>query len=208
MNFIGNKLIPAALFAATASVVMAAPAHSLSLVPGSSFSFDSKDETPVDATFDGSTLDFDFVEALNGETSGSTGSFIDGDIQFYDFSVSGITPNFFPGGGSLDNDPVTFITGISTNLGAPDDSISFVLTDVANVFVSDTSYTFTLLGDFVGSDPTDPFAGYGSFTGQYDLLTDTWSGNLRAVPTPAAVLPILTGLFGAASRKKNEEEEA
>ncbi|MGB2927024.1 MAG: PTPA-CTERM sorting domain-containing protein, partial [Limnothrix sp.] len=38
--------------------------------------------------------------------------------------------------------------------------------------------------------------------GHYESSDDTTD-----VPTPAAILPAILGMFGAASRKKNEEEE-
>ena len=74
MNFNGNKVIPAALFAATASIaVSAAPAHALDLTGHIAFN----GAVDITENTNGSDYYFDFGDSNpNAFTTGCSGSFI------------------------------------------------------------------------------------------------------------------------------------
>ncbi|OKH10831.1 PTPA-CTERM sorting domain-containing protein [[Limnothrix rosea] IAM M-220] len=187
MNFIGNKLIHAALLAATVSVVATAPAQALNLKGSLGF----VGGVDITSTGDGDDFDFAFLNPsviLRAEDDFAPA----GDsIDFTNFSIvdAGI-------GGTID----PFITGIASSKG----DVNFVLENIGSFMNNGSTIEFTLAGYF--TDGAGNFGGTGTFSGDFDITTGTFSGGLTAVPTPAAVLPVVAGLFGAASRKKQEEE--
>ncbi|MGB2925557.1 MAG: PTPA-CTERM sorting domain-containing protein [Limnothrix sp.] len=197
MKFSPKNLIPAAAFAAVASVAISAPAQALSLNG-------SIDYMGGAVTWTGSgsgataNYDFDFGVSQFSATTMCEGDFSCPDsITFNDFSIVNGTAS---AAGSI-------IDGIATTLGGGT-NVSFFLTGV-NASETATGVTLGLSGFF--SDGAGNVFGTGNFSSQLSVRQDgstTLSGNLITdVPTPAAVMPILAGLFGAASKRKRSEEE-
>lgn len=195
MIFSSKNLIPAAAFAAVASVAISAPAQALSLTGTMEFS-----GAPVTLTGSGegalANYNFNFGGPQDIKTQICSGSFLcapSDSINFYNFAINN---------GSVV--PTKLIDGIATTEG---NDISFFLTGV-DTDVTGSGVTFGLSGYFAAALDPKTVLSSGSFTTQIKTGATTFSGNLEAVPTPAAVLPILAGLFGAASKRKRDGEEA
>lgn len=205
MTFIGNKLIPAAFFAAVASIAIANPAQALKLSGGFDFDGFLTDIAVTDE--DNFTIDFNEAHddsALIGQCSGSFETPVCTGSDTYRVNIS---DSLAVSGGVLTVNTNPFLSGISTDQGFVDFRLDDV--DVFSAFSNGAvdATGFLLTGAFY--DDSGEFAGKGVFTANQIGEDGSFSGSLAtAVPTPAAVLPILTGLFGAASRKKQEEEEA
>lgn len=201
MNLLGKGIISAALFAATASVVMAAPAQA--------FSFGT--DTTVKFTFDGTASDGWYVQNgfLDfGVADGSGGSLFtlfdslkpvdDGATATYTF-IGGQSYNLFLGvETSADSDTYaqTFFTDSSLNTPVAE---QFDISSIAGDFVASINFGGTVIGIedlFLGQ--TTPF--------KDDRDLNDYVVNAEKVPTPAAVLPIIGGLLGMASKRKRDEE--
>ncbi|NJN72987.1 MAG: PTPA-CTERM sorting domain-containing protein [Limnothrix sp. RL_2_0] len=211
MIFSYKNLIPAAAFAAVASVAVSAPAQALSLT--GSVLFD--DVTVLVTEAAPSTEDGDAAFAFplgDADQAFSTGSFVvpNGVTPANDGAISIFGPLVISGG-ALSSTANPFLQDIDSDQGALD----FVLTSISS-YMEDfngggKAYAFSMKGYFTDGLGTT-FAGAGVFDGR--IIVDgnggigKFGGTLTAVPTPAAVLPVLAGLFGAASKRKGEGEEA
>ena len=203
MNFIGNKLIPATLFAAAASVAVAAPAQSMELVQFSTDEGGSELLSLVDNGGGSYTLDWGHIAADDCTAFFSgLGLTCPGDsLDFQDVALTGDGTSF-----SLDLMGGTDALLVDNIGGSVTD---YYIESLTVELLSPNVHVINFAGFF---DP-DAVPGIGGSSGfsTGNIFSDTGvvtAGSIEVVPTPAAVLPILTGLFGAASRKKNEEEEA
>lgn len=198
MIFSSKYLVPAAAFAAVASVAISAPAQALSLSG-------SIDYTGGAVTWSGSgsgataNYDFAFDVAQFSSTYLCEGDFTCPDsISFNNFSIVN---------GSVVE--ASLIDGIATS--TPAGNVSFFLTG-ADASQTATGVNLGLSGYFAAVGDPQTVLGHGFFSSQLAVRQDgktTLSGNLVTdVPTPAAVLPILASLFGAASKRKRDSEEA
>lgn len=206
INFLTNKLIPTSLLAATAVMTIAGSAQALELSNGSAFGFA------------GGLVELDVVDANNysitfAETtsiyncSGDFTAECDGD------ATADVMLGFDPRTLSVVNgelDPTTIDPFLSNITTTNSDPVSFILTGIETMFAMDNGQTqmagLSLFGNFY--DETGSVVGFGSLTSQdIFMVGETFSGSLavQAVPTPAAVLPMIAGLFGAASKRKEEE---
>ncbi|AFY38330.1 hypothetical protein Lepto7376_2028 [[Leptolyngbya] sp. PCC 7376] len=199
MNFIGNKVIPATLFAATASFAISAPAQALD------FSGVGQVEiSGFEVVSDGAGgLDFVGLElAILGAVQDEDGV----DIAAWSPYVVGGALNSVGSltdvsAGALTDDVFAFTFGDGSTL-------EFDLTSPVSI-QSLAPLEAGLLGDLIFTDATGVssiFAGAHLTSQSVGDVATSFSISLTPVPTPAAVLPVLTGLFGVASRKKQEEE--
>ncbi|NJN72994.1 MAG: PTPA-CTERM sorting domain-containing protein [Limnothrix sp. RL_2_0] len=206
MNFFANKLIPAALFATTASVAIALPSQALEISPGSAFGF-------AGGLVDISVTDKDNYTITFAETASIYNCSNDFTAECDGDATADVLLGFDPRTISVVNgalDPTTadpFFSGITTTNSDP---VSFVLTSIETMFAINSPFSqmvsMVLTGKFY--DGSGSVVGIGSLTAQDIIMTaETFSGSLAvtAVPTPAAVLPMLMGIFGAASKRKKEE---
>ncbi len=138
----------------------------------------------------------EFTFPALGTTVGS-GDFDGSDLVFYNGPLEVINGVATP--------LADFIVDINTSAGILTFSIDSV-TEYTELLVNGTkTYSMGVIGNFFGEDGSVVGSGAMNFT---HSSTGALSGSLdvKEVPTPAAVLPIVAGLFGAASRKKQEEE--
>lgn len=199
MNFLSKKWIPAALFAGVTSVVVTAPAQALSLK--GSVIFDdvvARVSNDIFASSDG-TATFNFIGGAEQEFS--FGDFDNGD------TVMGVFGPLVINAGSLISTANPFLTDIDTDSQGP---VDFVLTSISSyselVNNGTKSFEFALHGYFTNGSTVE---GNGVFDGRITVDSGgdgKFGGSLKAVPTPAAVLPVLGGLFGFASKRKREAE--
>ena len=196
MNFNGNKVVPAALFAATASIVVSTPAQALDIVGDLGFSTTDLGElVTLTDDMDGTwTLDFGDLTADHCSGTLDIGCATDA-FGFNDIGLVG-------GAGSFSLE--TAGTVLSTINGKDLELDTFTL----DVFdgIDGGNFLISLTGDFSPGGDAFGFGG-GGFIGSIEVDGGEIGGVIaEVVPTPAAVMPVLAGLFGAASRKKQEEE--
>ena len=189
------------------SAFMAAPAEALAIVPGDNLMIGS-DVTISRDTTDPNIFSFtDFTNTKISETSSNPPFAVNTPLTIADFSASTAT------GSILDTPIVPFISGIQLTDGSTAvfnlTSSAFSVTErIITGLGPFYDFTFSLSGEFVAGDTV---LGGGMFTTQIntDRLgnSTTFSGELTAVPTPAAVLPGLIGMGTAVFRKKKQEDE-
>lgn len=203
MQFINNKLIPTVLCAAAASVAIANPAQALMLTGGFDFDGFLTDLNVTDK--DNFTIDFNESHDDTALIGQCTGSFADPGCTGDDTYRVDIADSLKVSGGVLTVNTNPFLSNIDTvNHGLVDFRLDDV--DVFAAFNNGSAEAtgFLLKGAFYNANGER--TGRGVFTANAIGQDGAFAGSLEAIPTPAAVLPILTGIFGAASRKKEEQE--
>lgn len=198
----------------------AAAALAVSAVPAQAFSFDNTGLSFDSAT----TVQFTFLNPLTGPipTDGDNNNLVDGSFVSANYYSLGI--DVFGVYNVTDNEYTTLWSGkIPKGTTA---SFKFEQGDVYSLFLEPTGYRtvystnalniFNTRASVKGLNVA--FAGdLFSSTGINTAWEDKASGgdedyndyyvNAKAtnVPTPAAILPVIAGLFGAASKRKEEE---
>lgn len=199
MIFSSKYLVPAAAFAAVASVAISAPAQAFAIGEGFRFNVDS---LTITGTPDNYTFDF-----------GSNGVGV-GDFGFGEIAQD-LGGNFVVGDSIVIKDivepgqpPVAdWLTSIDY---APGQQAKFDLTSISYTVVD--GFLNLKFDGFLKDSGSGSFLSLGSFT-MTDLVVgaeNIGTGTIKVtdVPTPAAVLPVIGGLLGMASKRKRNGEEA
>jgi len=158
----------------------------------------SLNPVPIDTSFLVGTL----AHFNNAIGSGSAASAVDLGINL-DIASLGVTTFNFTF--NIDETPNVSGTCVYVSVTPCSDSITW-----ANAFAPQSfsnggiDYTLQLLGFDGGVTQFISQEGGTSSAGLYAQITQV---PIEEVPTPAAILPVLMGMFGAASRKKNQEDK-
>lgn len=194
MNFLRNQLIPAALLAGVSSFVMTVPASALDFKGVNKMTFSGVYPAPLGTYVEGTNV-FDF--GSNGITPG-------GVVLTSVLGNPAWVPSILSTGNAYDVDfdadlPGHTLFSIALN-NTPGETLQFILNSASisdnDPFQAVFSGTMQLLTGGATYSVSGDFSSDGDGKG--------WS--FTAVPTPAAVLPVLAGLFGAASKRKREAE--
>jgi hypothetical protein len=160
----------------------------------------SLNPVPIDTSFLVGTLAH-FNNAIAG---GSAASSVDLGINIDIASIGVTTFNFTF---DIDETPNSG-TCVYVSVTPCADSITW-----ANAFAPQSfsdggiDYTLQLLGFNNGGGLVNQFISQEGGTSRAGLYAQITQVPTQDVPTPAAILPALMGMFGAASRKKNQEKE-
>lgn len=203
MNFLRNNLLPSALVAATVIGIAAPEANALSLTGDISIGGNVR---WTNNSSNRHTFDFFSGTYVNPATNNTTQiGTCSGDFNCVD--TAGIADLSNLAVGLNDIVDITFLTGIATDLGDVSfilDKVTLALSQMGNLKKAD----LILEGYFANA--SGKVLGNGLLTTQkISNANTTYSATIATdVPTPAAVLPVLGGLLGFASKRKQREENA
>ena len=190
------------------SAFMAAPAEALAIVPGDNLMIGGDVTISRDTTNPNIFSFTDFTNTEISETSSNPPFAVNTPLTIADFSASTAT------GSILDTPIVPFISGIQLTDGSTavfnltSSTFSVIETTIPGIGTQFSNFFLSLSGEFVAGDTV---LGGGLLTTQIRNARlgngTSFSGELTAVPTPAAVLPGLIGMGTAVFRKKKQEDE-